>query len=152
MNKKAGATLAAAPHKANLSPYARQALKAAGAGIITGGAAGATIGGSIGIAALGTAVGVPLVAVGAVLGLGVAGLWSLLFGGSARKRITEAHAEIEALAYRNHALSQLLLDSMAENNDLKAGNKKLRTRVRKAETELKAYRDHFGPLPKSPEE
>lgn len=63
-----------------LSSDTRRALKVVGTGALTGAAAGMAVGGSIGIAALGTAVGAPLIAVGAVVGVGVASIWNLFFG------------------------------------------------------------------------
>jgi hypothetical protein len=77
MKKQGDGALVATARNTALSPETRRALKVTGIGATAGVAMGAAVGGSIGIAALGSAVGVPLIVAGAALGAGIASIWDL---------------------------------------------------------------------------
>ena len=131
-----------------LASETRRALKVAGTGALAGAAAGVAVGGSIGIAALGTAVGAPLIAVGAAVGIGVASIWNLFFGGDhKRARLIQdelSQAPVETLALRQplHGARQELLFVYSENERLNAEMEKLLMKVEAGEEMTGALTGH----------
>ena len=131
-----------------LASETRRALKVAGTGALAGAAAGVAVGGSIGIAALGTAVGAPLIAVGAAVGIGVASIWNLFFGGDHKRarliqdELSEALVENRALQQQLHGARQELLFVYSENERLNAEMEKLLMKVEAGEEMTGALTGH----------
>lgn len=128
-----------------LSSDTRRALKVVGTGALTGAAAGMAVGGSIGIAALGTAVGAPLIAVGAVVGVGVASIWNLFFGKD-QKRAQLIQDELSVVLVENRALQEQLHEARQELLALFSENEKLNDEVEKLLVKIKEDEGIIGSL------
>lgn len=120
----------------------KRALKVAGAGVAGGAAAGMLIGGSVGVAAVGTAIGIPLAAIGAAAGLGLAALWNLFFGGGDKKarlfqeELTTVVAENYALRAQLEAARQHVTDAAAKEAQLGRELKQLKATVGRLEEKI----------------
>lgn len=130
--------LVAAVRNTALSPETRRALKVTGIGATAGVAMGAAVGGSIGIAALGSAVGVPLIVAGAALGAGIASIWDLFLGGRSRERtrlfqeeLAELQADNRVLRAQLRSAHQDIVNASGEVDRLNADVSTLQARLEK---------------------
>lgn len=107
MGRKKECNTEVALHTPAHSSEVRRKIKAVGVGGAIGSVAGAAIGSSMGVAALGGAMAAtgPLALIGGLLGAGAVGLWRLFFGGD-KKRLQLFQNELEHLQTENRALRQ----------------------------------------------
>lgn len=119
---------------------ARRAAAVVGTGAAAGALVGAVKGGAIGVAAFGGAVGIPLIAAGAAVGIGVAAVWSLFFGGD-RNRARVLQDELEQMRAENRSLAAQLHDMYQELLNAMSEKERLQSDLLRATNEIKRLRD-----------